>query len=119
MIYSLENPDQVEMIVSSALKSGFGGGLVVDYPNSTKAKKYFLCLFAGVSNVTLPKPLEAENEQGVKYSSGRMQERRGNKSRKPVKDKNWVLKKKESRRKKGQQTANDSKFTARKRRPTF
>ena len=31
-----------------ATKAGFSGGVVVDYPNSTKAKKYYLCLFAGV-----------------------------------------------------------------------
>lgn len=35
------------MITTAAMKSGFSGGLVVDYPNSTKAKKYFLVLEAG------------------------------------------------------------------------
>ena len=35
-----DNPDQVDMITKAALDSGFTGGLVVDYPNSTKAKKY-------------------------------------------------------------------------------
>jgi 18S rRNA (guanine1575-N7)-methyltransferase len=34
-----ENPQQMELITSSAMKCGFGGGLVVDYPHSTKAKK--------------------------------------------------------------------------------
>ena len=29
------------------MKAGFTGGLVVDYPNSTKAKKFFLCLMTG------------------------------------------------------------------------
>ncbi len=29
------------MITAAAIKCGFSGGLVVDYPNSTKAKKYF------------------------------------------------------------------------------
>jgi 18S rRNA (guanine1575-N7)-methyltransferase len=38
---------QLEMITSAALKAGFSGGLVVDYPNSTKAKKYFLVIEAG------------------------------------------------------------------------
>lgn len=36
------------MITSAAMKSGFTGGLVVDYPNSTKAKKYYLVIEAGV-----------------------------------------------------------------------
>lgn len=36
------------MITSAAMKSGFSGGLVIDYPNSAKAKKYYLVLEAGV-----------------------------------------------------------------------
>ena len=35
---------QMETITTAALKSGFSGGLVVDYPNSAKAKKYYLVL---------------------------------------------------------------------------
>ena len=42
-----ENPSQIELITSQAMKSGFTGGLVVDYPNSTKAKKFFLVLMTG------------------------------------------------------------------------
>ena len=37
------------MITSAALRNGFQGGLIVDYPNSKKAKKYFLFLMAGYS----------------------------------------------------------------------
>jgi len=33
------------------MKCGFSGGMVVDFPNSTKAKKFFLCLFAGEPSV--------------------------------------------------------------------
>ena len=39
-----ENAEQAYLIAQSASKVGFAGGLVVDYPNSTKAKKYYLCL---------------------------------------------------------------------------
>jgi 18S rRNA (guanine1575-N7)-methyltransferase len=45
-----ETAHQVTMITTAAMRCGFSGGLVVDYPNSTKAKKYFLCLFAGESS---------------------------------------------------------------------
>lgn len=31
------------------MKNGFTGGLIVDYPNSTKKRKYFLFLMAGFS----------------------------------------------------------------------
>ena len=37
------------MITSSALRNGFQGGLIIDYPNSRKAKKYYLFLMAGYS----------------------------------------------------------------------
>lgn len=39
-----ENPEQAVLIMQCASRVGFAGGLVVDYPNSTKAKKYYLCL---------------------------------------------------------------------------
>ena len=37
------------MITNAALKNGFTGGLIVDYPNSQRAKKYYLFLMAGFS----------------------------------------------------------------------
>nr|XP_054502899.1 probable 18S rRNA (guanine-N(7))-methyltransferase isoform X3 [Agelaius phoeniceus] len=44
----------LELITAQAMRAGFTGGMVVDYPNSAKAKKFFLCLFVGTSG-TLPK----------------------------------------------------------------
>ena len=55
------------------MKNGFTGGLIVDFPNSKKAKKYFLFLMAGYSEeiikdaqkaVYLPKA----REHGEDYS---------------------------------------------------
>lgn len=72
-----ENPAQMEMITNAAMRCGFTGGIVVDYPNSTKAKKYFLVLFAGtpVSGSELPQGLGQEvtdeDEDKVKYSKER------------------------------------------------
>ena len=43
------NPEQVQMITNAAMKNGFTGGMIVDYPNSKKAKKYYLFLIAGFS----------------------------------------------------------------------
>lgn len=31
---------QLELITAQAMRAGFTGGMVVDYPNSSKAKKY-------------------------------------------------------------------------------
>jgi 18S rRNA (guanine1575-N7)-methyltransferase len=42
-----ESQAQVELITAAAQRSGFTGGLVVDFPQSTKMKKYYLVLFAG------------------------------------------------------------------------
>ncbi|KAJ3168335.1 hypothetical protein HDU88_001775 [Geranomyces variabilis] len=121
-----ENPEQIEMIISSAMKAGFTGGLVVDFPNSSKAKKYYLCLFAGYKDnakdsPALPKAL-GEGDEGaqVNYASNRVHARRkGPVDRKPVKDKKWVQHKKELNRARGKDTPLDSKYTARKRRTKF
>ncbi len=37
------------MITNAAMKNGFTGGMIIDYPNSKKAKKYYLFLTAGFS----------------------------------------------------------------------
>lgn len=42
-----ENSEQIELITTQATKAGFFGGTVVDFPNSTKAKKFFLVLMTG------------------------------------------------------------------------
>ncbi|CAG8576546.1 10252_t:CDS:2 [Acaulospora colombiana] len=73
-----ENDDQCELIMNVAMRCGFEGGLLVDYPNSKKAKKYFLCLFAGQSasgaKQQMPKALgeDVDGEPNtVVYSSQR------------------------------------------------
>ncbi|KAJ1952066.1 18S rRNA (guanine1575-N7)-methyltransferase [Linderina pennispora] len=119
-----ENDKQVDMIMSTAMKCGFTGGLVVDYPNSKKARKFYLCLFAGQAapgqKHELPQGLDNE-APGVAYTETRIHNKaRGKSSRRPVKDANWVLHKKELARKRGKEDVPlDSKYTARKRRPRF
>jgi hypothetical protein len=81
------------------MKAGFTGGVVVDFPNSTKAKKYandfftifnreifytvfesiffkriFLCLFSGGTNEQLPRGLSDNqplNNNRVQFTSQR------------------------------------------------
>ena len=38
---------QITLCSTLARRAGFGGGVVIDYPNSKKARKVFLCLFVG------------------------------------------------------------------------
>jgi len=42
-----ENSAQVELITQQAIKAGFFGGVVVDFPHSTRAKKNVSCVIYG------------------------------------------------------------------------
>jgi len=98
---------------------------VVDFPNSAKAKKYFLCLHTGGGDY---KPMAQLHEHemaaaGKKRSSieftgtsnhGKKRGRRPD-MKHNVKSKEWIAKKKEKQTKRGKESKNDSKFTGRKR----
>lgn len=116
-----ENPEQAVLIVQAASRVGFAGGLVVDYPNSSKAKKFYLCL-SFERSYKLPQALGANGEApGVRVvgRDTKREKRRGKTSRPAVKSKEWVEKKKESRRKQGKETKTDSRYTGRKRHAAF
>lgn len=118
-----ENSLQLELITAQAMKAGFTGGLVVDYPNSTRAKKMFLCLFAGMTNAQLPKALGTEgNRRGIQtevaFSDGRQRHKRG-RGKSIKKSRDWIREKKERRKRQGRDVRPDSKFTGRKRSNKF
>ncbi|KDN51788.1 hypothetical protein RSAG8_00336, partial [Rhizoctonia solani AG-8 WAC10335] len=123
-----QSDDQIQLIMGIAMKSGFQGGLVIDYPNSRKAKKYFLCLFSGGSSeggaakakVEVPKGLDGEDpdreRENVQFEK-RREKFKSRQKRKNMKDKDgreWILRKKELYRKRGKESVpNDSKYTGR------
>lgn len=117
-----ENSKQLELITQQSMKAGFTGGLVIDFPNSTKAKKIFLCLFAGGSIQQIPKGLGADDHNtNTSHASfinkrERVKQMRG---KPPKKSKDWILEKKERRRRQGKEVRADSKFTGRKRKMAF
>jgi 18S rRNA (guanine1575-N7)-methyltransferase len=125
-----ENSYQVELLTSAALKAGFTGGVLVDYPNSAKAKKYYLVLFAGMLPV-MPSALTEEDsasaagsESGVTSVSfiserERQRKRKSKKKRIPVKSREWILNKKERQRRQGKEVRPDTNYTGRKRKPKF
>ena len=95
--------------------------MVVDYPNSTKAKKFFLVLMTG-GNQPLPQALGTENESNsnhVKYEQSRERIRNARDKKSVKKSRDWILEKKERRRKQGKDVRPDSKFTGRKRSGKF
>ncbi|SBT71652.1 S-adenosylmethionine-dependent methyltransferase, putative [Plasmodium malariae] len=99
------------------MRAGFGGGVVVDYPNSTKSKKYYLCLWEGSSMVSHP-PNQIEYEEDEVISLERRSHNK--KAKKQIKkNKEWIMKKKEQRRMKGLHVKRDSKYTGRKRKGRF
>ena len=121
---------QAEMITRAAMKAGFGGGMVVDFPNSTRAKKYFLVLTAGVrsSSTDQAKRASASSSSGARASEVAVgsreripKKRKGDGTERKTGGREWVLKKKEVRRKRGYgDVPVDTKYTARKRsKPSF
>jgi len=115
-----ETAGQVEMITAAALRCGFGGGLVVDYPHSAKAKKHFLVIYAGLSGSMpqqLPQGLEDEDEQHQIDVARRERGAKGRHGRGAKSYKDRVVGKKEHQRKKGLDVRKDTKYTARPRKP--
>jgi len=122
-----ETPQQMELITNAAMVCGFTGGVVIDYPNSAKAKKFYLVLFAGSSG-TLPKARETEERatihgrSTVSFESDRRGFRSKKRNRRDVpktKTKEWILEKKERQRRQGKQVRSSSKYSGRKRSGKF
>lgn len=129
-----ENPAQAEMLVAAAMKAGFSGGLVVDFPHSTRAKKYFLVLMvgqpaAGVASLPAARgldPNEADYEQAGAVAVAERGDRGGKRHKSgggrdgtgvAKGSKGWVLKKKAQMRSRGYDNIpRDTQYTGRKRR---
>ena len=114
-----ENADQIELLTNQAMKAGFSGGVVVDFPNSAKAKKMFLVLFTGGNNTKLPQGLEDESRSTVKYTDERRERMRGMRGKAPKKSRDWILEKKARKRRQGDEVRPDTKYTGRKRTGRF
>ena len=123
-----ETSEHAILISECAAKVGFAGGIVVDYPNSTKAKKHYLVLSferaykapQGLSG--MEGALLNEARTGVRVADKdpkRAGKRKGDgaprKKKGGGKTKEWILHKKETQRKRGKDTRKDTKYTGRKR----
>ena len=110
-----KNDVQTENIMGAAKVAGFGGGLVIDDPESKRHKKYYLVLTAGMADRQI-------NLSGAEMDAPAEQQTKGlSRKRKKAMEskKDFINRKKEIMRKRGRKVAEDSKFTGRKRRPRF
>ncbi|XP_056166991.1 18S rRNA (guanine-N(7))-methyltransferase RID2 [Syzygium oleosum] len=127
-----ESIAQRELILSSAMRAGFAGGVVVDFPHSSKSRKEYLVLTCGPPSVgtAVPKGKGEDGESSSDDSSGdednqtvsvsdRHRPRKKQKLNRRGKGREWVMKKKEQMRRKGNVVPPDSKYTARKRKSRF
>ncbi len=108
-----QNEQQLESITSAAKVSGFGGGIVLDDPESKKNKKYYLVLTAGQAEKQI-------NLEGVTMDAPDRNKKMTKKERKVLESKrDYIMRKKELNKRRGKHVAKDSKFTGRRRRPRF
>ena len=125
-----ESVDQVEMITSCAMRCGFGGGVVVDFPHSTKAKKTYLVIhtgFQGHSNsattTVSADTVSAGNQLGDRQERiatvNRARTHRRGVKKSVTKSKSWIMNKKDRQRRQGKDVKADSKYTGRKRKDRF
>lgn len=107
------NDIQTEAILGAAKVAGFGGGLIIDEPESKRHKKYYLVLTAGMSDRTV-------NLAGATMDAPDMAKKVNKKlMRKMESLKDFINRKKETMRRRGKKVALDSKFTGRRRRTRF
>ena len=118
-----ETAEQAVLITECATSVGFSGGVVVDYPNSAKAKKHYLVLncnrsVGGRKDLPAALLLEQQEQEHVQVG-GNNNHKKGKekpiRKKKGIKTKEWIVHKKQTQRKKGKNVRPDSKYTARRR----
>jgi 18S rRNA (guanine1575-N7)-methyltransferase len=126
-----ETAEQAVLISETATACGFSGGVVVDYPNSAKAKKHYLVLSFDRSAAQKKGAIEAGQQQRQKQNQVQVGSNPGSNGRdqgkskvvvrkkKGTKTKEWILHKKETERNRGKTVRPDTKYTARKRPTKF
>jgi 18S rRNA (guanine1575-N7)-methyltransferase len=111
-----ETEGQSATVMAEAKRAGFGGGIVIDYPESKKARKYYLCLVAGSTSASSFRTPQALTETTTeKLTKRQRMEKKKQESRKE-----FIARKKELYRKRGKEGVPlDSKYSGRKRRDRF
>ncbi|KAB5563679.1 hypothetical protein DKX38_003733 [Salix brachista] len=118
-----ENIAQRELILRSAMHTGFAGGVVMDYPHSTKSRKEYLVLTCGPPSISTAVP-RGEGEDGESCSedesseenqmvciSDRNRPKKKQRISRKGKGREWIFKKKEQLRRKGNAVPPDTRYT--------
>ena len=113
-----KNEVQRAMISGAAIKAGFGAGILEDDPG-TKNSKLYLVLTVGGGDVGGDITGVVKGMDGVDVMDGRKKRSREKVREERKGGKAWILKKKEQMERKGKVVKNTSKYTGRKRGPTF
>lgn len=113
MQYYPETEKSQQMIMDTARKAGFAGGIVVDHPESKRQKKYYLVLQAGgtrtldISSMTL-------DQEGTNAKQRKL------KKKQDMSTREYIIHKKELNRKRGRlHVPKDSKYSGRRRKAAF
>ncbi|CAH8516860.1 unnamed protein product [Heterobilharzia americana] len=114
-----ESVIQTDLLQNEAMRAGFTGGLIIDFPNSTRAKKYFLVLDVCNSR-RVPQPL-TDNNCAVNFARDKLESVRQCRQLKklPKHSVAWIKQKKQRARDQMKDVVHDSKYTGRKRRAKF
>ncbi|CAL0325558.1 unnamed protein product [Lupinus luteus] len=127
-----ENIDQRELILNAAMRAGFAGGIVVDFPHSSKKRKEFLVLTCGQRSMNASVP-NGKDEDGESCSDDDMEEdenqtvcisdrhrpRKRPKTNKSGKGREWIMRKKDQMKRRGNVVPPNTKYTGRKRKDRF
>lgn len=104
---------QTKQILDAAKVAGFGGGLIIDDPESKRNKKHYLVLTAGMSD-------RGVNLEGAEMDAPEIKRKLNRKAMKKLESsKDYINRKKDIMRRRGKHVAHDSKFTGRKRKSRF
>ena len=110
------NQEQRDMVSNAAIKAGFGAGILEDYPGTKNSKLYLVLTVGGVEGditgvVQGMGDVDIMDWRGKGVGRIKKEKKRGGKS--------WILRKKEQMERQGKIVKPSSKYTGRRRGPTF
>ena len=83
----------MEMVSNAAIKAGLAGGIYIDFPNSTSARKYYLVLSTAVEGtlgVVIKNGIENDEELCEKMGRRKRKKKIGKNGKFSFKSKFWI-----------------------------